>query len=256
MADPNLGKIKGFRPFCMGDARNQSEGVREESGPCYAVVVHHRTKSWAPWKPRSVEDVPPLSDDGDLHLRCRGFGEALGKARDLNSQWLGSASELGPDQWAIVACIERVIQSPVTVPRPVTPLAYHSREIQFDRQWVPAHLLDVPLFPWKDELPSGSDLPAYDTFEIVMHEVARRNRLKCPGEPTSVDSWHILVALESHALSERLEYRCWKPNVGVMSLESSRRFHIFDRANWPVPEGMNLDFDGPGSLTKVVDSST
>ncbi len=256
MAVPNLGKVKGFKPFCTVDVLNHPEGVREKSEPCYTVVVHHRTKSWAPWRPRSVEDVPPLPDDGGLYRRCRSFGEALSIARRLNSQWLGSASEPGPGQWAIVASVEGVTPKNTATLRCVTPLAYRSREIRVKPQWTPTHLLENPLCPWKAEFSSESHLAGYDTFEIAVHEVVRRNRLKCPGGPIAVDSWHILIALESHALSERLEYRCWNPNVGVMSLESSRRFHIFDRASWPVPDCMNLDLDGPSSLTKVVDSST
>jgi len=77
--------------------------------------------------------------------------------------------------------------------------------------------------------------------ETAVQNVIELNRLKHHGGRQRIDTWHVVIAIESQPLWERLEYRHWKTNEGVISLESSRNFHVFDRLTWPVPKGARLE---------------
>ena len=237
----NPGRIVGFQPFCTSEFLTKTENLRQRSEARYMVVVHPRHPSWKSWKPGTLEDVPPELGDRGLYRECLGFGEALSKSRSLNSQWLGVAPKRVPDQWAIVVCLDAVNPQLEVVVRIVTPLAYRSREIQLSTPWIPLHLMDVPPHLWKDKIQPGHGLPRYDSFEAAVQNVIAQNRSKCSRASSPVDSWHILIALESQVCFEQAEYRCWKPTQGVMSLEASRKFHVFDRSDWPLPDGAQLE---------------
>ncbi len=235
-----LGGIENPLQFSANELLNAPDGAGNSAEPLYMVAIHRRSTCWAGWRPRSVEDVPPTLGDQGLYSRCQNFGEALRKTRSLNLRWLKRASGHGPAQWAIVSCIDRnALQSHAPL-RTVTPLTYRSQELSV-AGWTPGHLLDVPLSPWKSDFPFGVDLPVCDTLETAVHHVLALNRLEYSGRPGQVDSWHVVIAIENQPICERLEYRSWKPNEGVVSLESSRIFHVFDRLTWPVPEDVRLE---------------
>ena len=235
-----------FQRFSANELLNAPDGTGNSAETCYIVAIHRRSKCWAGWRPRSVEDVPPTLGGQGLFSRCQSFGEALRKTRSLNSRWLKRTSGHGPAQWAILSCIDRTALQGSASLRTVTPLAYRSQELRVASGWTPVHLLDVPLSPWKSDFPFGVDLPVCDTFETAIHNVLELNRLKYSGRSRQVDTWHVVIAIESQPICERLEYRCWKTNEGVISLESSRMFHVFDRLSWPVPEDARLDLS-PGA---------
>jgi hypothetical protein len=230
---------EGFHPFSSGELFDESEDFWRWSEPRYAVVVHFRSKLWNLWRPDSVEDVPPTLGHHGLYSVCDGFGEALSKTRRLNAETLGTDSGTTPDQWAIVVCIDHATPQESALLRIVTPIEYRCWQIRIPAPWVPKHLLDVPLSPFKDKHLLGSDLPARSTLENAMQEVIRLNRAASGGRQIPVTSWHVVIGLESQSLSETREYRCWKPSHGVMSLESSKRFHVFDKSSWPIAHGID-----------------
>ena len=243
LAISTLGRIPGFQPFRIEDVLALQQYDGKQNDPCYLVIIYPWSRQWSTWRPGSVDEVPPARGDAGLYRRCRTFGESLSETRGLNAVWLSEASVGDSAHWAVTACIEPAAGEGPAKLRFVGSLDYRSKEIQLASRWTPTHLLDVPNCQWKEGFRGGSDLPYHETFEAAVHEVLRQNRSKYRIGNRSVTSWYILVAIENHALGERLEYRCWRPDQGVLSLESSRRFHVFDRTSWPIPEDVTLDLD-------------
>jgi len=160
-----LGEVDEFQEFTADDPIGFGRGIWECHEPCYMVVIYRRTKCWAGWSPRSVEDVPPNLASQGLFSCCQSFGEALQKTRSLNSQWLKRATSGGPAKWATVSCIDRNALHGSAPVRAVTPLDYRSQELQVAADWIPRHLLDVPITPWKRNFSCGGDLPVCGTLE-------------------------------------------------------------------------------------------
>ena len=234
------GTIEGFQPFASCQLLDRSPEVYAPPHPCYAVAVQHRTRLWRRWRPRSVEESPPVPGDRGAFGRCGSFGEALTRVRKFNLDAQAGCSTAGPASWAVVACVHQLPAEAGARLTTVTPLAYHSLETGIASPWRPTHLLDVPPDPWKFQVKADGDFVQFNTLESAVDEVMRHNRAKWNGGGSELSSWHLLVAVERSALFERVDCRSWQPRQGVMSLELSRRFHLFDRSTWPLPEGVDL----------------